>query len=618
VTDSSPLQSEPLSAATALRSLRVLFAASFASAPFLAAATFALMPIGQAQMQLSALWSKIVTDGVFRHDTGEATLGAALLAVSAAAFVVQALGTAKLRLRLTERAGFWLDRRTAELVATVPGLEHHEHSEYQNRLALLRDQRGLLGQGINALLSILAIIGQLALTVVLLTTVSPWLLLVAVPSGLGLLLVPRQQKRWREMEERLAANTVLDGALYDLATGESAAKEVRVFGLQEDIVRRYESSWREVYAGNIRAARRNMTENALAYGLPTLSVVAAVAFVALRASHGAASPGDVTMAAGLAAQLSATVGSMVGISNWLLTLLRGVGRLIWLEDYAASARPASPPTGHVPQQLVDGIRFERVNFTYPSASSDTASLEGSTADENVLDGIDLHLPAGSVVAFVGENGAGKTTLVKLLCRFYDPTAGRILLDGADLRDLAHAEWWENVAAGFQDFGRFELTVQHTVGVGDLPRLDEPAAVNAALARAGGTDVLDRLDGRLGAQLGRQWDSGEELSGGQWQKLALGRAFMREAPLLLVLDEPTSALDADTEHALFEGFRQASRRLSNGAVTVLVSHRFSTVRMANLIIVMERGRVREAGTHDELMELGGLYAELYELQARGYR
>jgi len=224
-----------------------------------------------------------------------------------------------------------------------------------------------------------------------------------------------------------------------------------------------------------------------------------------------------------------------------------------------------------------------------------------------------------VVAIVGENGAGKTTLVKLLSKFYEPTAGRILVDDVDLAAMPTAEWRTRLAGAYQDFFRFELLARQSIGVGDLPRLDDEAAVLAATERAGADDVVTRLDAGLHTQLGRAWPEGVDISFGQWQKVALARGFMRDEPLLLVLDEPTAALDAETEHALFERYTAAARRsASNGRIVVLVSHRFSTVRMADLIVVLDGARVAEVGSHDELMAAGGLYAELYAIQAAGYR
>jgi ATP-binding cassette subfamily B protein len=253
-----------------------------------------------------------------------------------------------------------------------------------------------------------------------------------------------------------------------------------------------------------------------------------------------------------------------------------------------------------------------VSFAYPGT------------DRRVLDGVDLTLPAGAVVAIVGENGAGKSTLVKLLCKLYEPTAGRILADGAPLDRMRADDWRSRLAGAFQDFFRFELRARHSVGVGDLPRHDDEPAVAAAVGRAGAEDVVDRLPAGLDTQLGPTWPGGVEVSFGQWQKLALARGFMRERPLLLVLDEPTAALDAETEHALFERFAAAARGegsnggAAEGRITLLVSHRFSTVRMADLIVVLDGARVAQFGTHEDLMARGGPYAELYGIQAAAYR
>jgi len=249
----------------------------------------------------------------------------------------------------------------------------------------------------------------------------------------------------------------------------------------------------------------------------------------------------------------------------------------------------------------------------------------------VLDDVSLVLPAGAVVALVGENGAGKTTLVKLLAKLYEPGAGRVLVDGVELARMPADEGRSRLAGAFQDFFRFEFRARHTVGVGDVPRLDDEPAVIAAVARAGAGDVVARLTAGLETQLGPTWPEGVEVSFGQWQKLALARGFMRDHPLLLVLDEPTAALDAETEHALFERYAAAARgggrdgatadgaaHEDDGRITILVSHRFSTVRMADLIVVLNGARVAEVGAHDDLMAKRGLYAELYRIQAAAYR
>ena len=236
-----------------------------------------------------------------------------------------------------------------------------------------------------------------------------------------------------------------------------------------------------------------------------------------------------------------------------------------------------------------------------------------------LDAVHFELAAGEIVALVGENGAGKSTLVKLLAKMYEPTRGRILIDGRDLSRIAAEDWRRRLTGAFQDFFRFELRALHTVGVGDLPRLDDRPAVVTAVGRAGADDVIVRLEAGLDTQLGPTWPGGVDVSFGQWQKLALARGFMRDEPLVLVLDEPTAALDAETEHALFERYAAAMRGVDgNGRITILVSHRFSTVRMADLIVVLDGAHVVEVGTHEELLRRNGQYAQLYSIQAAAYR
>jgi ATP-binding cassette subfamily B protein len=361
----------------------------------------------------------------------------------------------------------------------------------------------------------------------------------------------------------------------------------------------------------VAAARsRSAAWHTLAWAIFGGAYVGAIVFVAsvLRAPAG-----SVLLVLAAGSRLSAYIGATVGEIGFLRGIwLDGSRRLAWLEDYAASLEaPAGEPA---PSRLAEGIRFEGVSFAYPGT------------DRLVLDGVDLTLPAGSVVAIVGENGAGKTTLVKLLCKLYEPTAGRILVDGAPLARLRADDWRRRLSGAFQDFFRFELRARHSVGLGDVPRLDDEAAVAAAVARAGAEDIVARLPAGLETQLGPTWPGGVEVSFGQWQKLALARGFMRDRPLLLVLDEPTAALDAETEHALFERFAAAARgdagetpeEARAGRITILVSHRFSTVRLADRIVVLDGSRVAQVGTHEDLMARGGPYAELYGIQAAAYR
>jgi ATP-binding cassette subfamily B protein len=299
----------------------------------------------------------------------------------------------------------------------------------------------------------------------------------------------------------------------------------------------------------------------------------------------------------------------VGATVSEIGFLRGIWmdgsrRLAWLESYAgAVTQHADLPA---PTAIAKGILLDHVTFSYPGS------------DRRALDDVDLFLPAGSVVAVVGENGAGKTTLVKLLAKLYAPSSGRVLVDDTDLARIDSAQWRERLAGAFQDFFRFEFQARETIGIGDLPRLDDEPALESAMDRAGARDVVESLPAGLRTQLGPTWHEGVDVSYGQWQKLALARGFMRDEPLVVALDEPTAALDAETEHQLFEHFagraRQARR---NGSITVLVSHRFSTVRMADLIVVLDGARVAEVGSHDELMASGGRYSELYRIQAKAY-
>ena len=319
-----------------------------------------------------------------------------------------------------------------------------------------------------------------------------------------------------------------------------------------------------------------------------------------------ASTGNVLLVLAAGARLSAYIGATVGEIGFLRGFwMDGAKRLAWLEDYVASLSASADLP--VPSRLAQGIHLENVGFAYPGT------------DRMVLQNVTLDLPAGTVIAIVGENGAGKTTLVKLLSKFYEPTSGAIYVDGQPLARMPADAWREHLAGAFQDFFRFEFRAGHSVGVGDVRRLDNEPAITVAIDRAGANDVVSRLSAGLNTQLGSTWPEGVEVSFGQWQKIALARGFMRDYPLVLFLDEPTAALDAETEHALFERFAGAARRDKTvGGITVLVSHRFSTVRMADLIVVLDGSRVVETGSHEELMAKRGTYSELYNIQAAAYR
>ena len=284
-----------------------------------------------------------------------------------------------------------------------------------------------------------------------------------------------------------------------------------------------------------------------------------------------------------------------------------LGPYLWLQDYATAARSAQSGTAAPPPALREGIRLEQVSYRYPGT------------DRLALEDVSIVLPAGSVVAIVGEYGSGKTTLVKLLCKFYRPDSGRITVDGTDLSDLQTEGWRARCTAAFQDFGRFHTTLAENVGLGDLPSLGDEERIGAALADADATGLVASLPDGLQTLLGRQL-GGIDLSEGQWQRASLARASMRTRPLLLILDEPTASLDAPSERAIFQHYMDRARDFAarSGAVTVIVSHRFGTVTGADHIVVLSNGQVTESGSHADLLAHGGTYADLYQIQANAYR
>jgi ATP-binding cassette subfamily B protein len=361
-------------------------------------------------------------------------------------------------------------------------------------------------------------------------------------------------------------------------------------------------AWERWYRPVAAARWQSAAWHTLAWAMFGAAYVGAVVFVAMRGS----TPGDVLLVLAAGSRLSAYVGATVGEIGFLRGVwMHGSQRLAWLEDYAASL--VATADREVPATLRKGIRLEHVSFSYPGTS------------RVVLDDVSLTLPAGAVVAIVGENGAGKTTLVKLLAKMYEPTQGAIFVDDVPLARMPAGDWRTRLAGAFQDFFRLEFIARHSIGLGDVPHMDDEPAVIGAVRRAGADDVVERLASGLSTQLGPTWPGGVDLSFGQWQKVALARGFMRDRPLLLVLDEPTAALDAETEHALFERYAEAARAETNrGRITILVSHRFSTVRMAGLIVVLDGARVAEVGSHEELMAKGGQYSQLYGIQAAAYR
>jgi ATP-binding cassette subfamily B protein len=451
---------------------------------------------------------------------------------------------------------------------------------------------------------------RLGVTVALLMSIHPALALLAIFAVPTVLAAAWRPGIERAAQEKNAPFHRLARHLFVTATTAPPGKEVRVTGLGDRLVAQPKAAWERWHLPLARIRWETALWHTLAWAIFGGGFVGAIAFVAVGLKAG---PGSVLLVLAAGSRLSAYIGATVGEIGFLRGIwIDGSKRLAWLEDYAAAlTAQADVP---VPERLSTGIRFDHVSFAYPGT------------ERLVLEDVSFELKPGAVVAIVGENGAGKTTLVKLLCRLYQPTRGRILIDGAELARMPADAWRARLSGAFQDFFRFEFRARHSVGIGDLPRLDDEPAVAAAVDRAGADDVVARLTSGLETQLGPTWPDGVDVSFGQWQKLALARGFMRDRPLLLMLDEPTAALDAETEHALFERYAAAARNgksngntgTSEGRITILVSHRFSTVRMADLIVVLDGAHVIEIGSHEELIAKGGKYAELYGIQAGAYR
>jgi ATP-binding cassette subfamily B protein len=399
--------------------------------------------------------------------------------------------------------------------------------------------------------------------------------------------------RWRSPETRMQIY------LETVLAREDHVKEVKLFGLGARLLERYQAIFRRLYAEDrALTIRRDLWGFALSL-IGTGALYAAYAWIAVSAVRQLISIGQMTMYVALFRQGQATVsailtaiGGMYEDNLYLSTLYEYLETEVVLPS-GTSVRGPHPE---------DGIRFEDVSFTYPGAT------------EPALENITLHLVPGTSLALVGENGSGKTTLIKLLTRLYAPTSGRILLDGLDLTEWDETALRERIGVIFQDFARYQLLVGENVGAGDERYFEDEGRWRAAAEKGRASEFIETLPAGYQTQLGKWFKDGRELSGGQWQKIALSRAFMRSRADILVLDEPTAAMDAQAEAEVFEHFRQLARE----RITILISHRFSTVRVADQIVVLNSGHIIERGSHEELMRLKGRYAQLFTLQARGYR
>jgi ATP-binding cassette, subfamily B, bacterial len=593
----------PDSLPPALSSMWRLCKLGYRHEPRLMLTAFVLSQLAALPDALIALWLMLLGKGVLDGSKSLIVVSAIGLGVSATATWFLRTVSVRVQRRFRDKIKIALEAHVARLQASVATIAHHERPDYLDRLAMLRDQVFVLDHLYMSVFTTCGWILRLGVTVALLVSIHPLLALLAVFAIPTVLTSTWRPAVERGAQERAAQHNRRARHLFTTATTAPPGKEVRVTGIGERLVAQRRESWNRGYQPIASARWASAIWHSLAWALFGAAYVAAVVLVAYGLHR---SPSQVLLLLAAGARLSAYIGATVGEIGFLRGFwMDGSRRLAWLEDYAESFNAAADAS--VPESLQRGIRFEHVSFAYPG----TTRL--------VLSDVSLSLPAGSVVAVVGENGAGKSTLIKLLAKMYEPTKGAIWVDDAPLSRMPADDWRGRLAGAFQDFYRFEFRARHTVGLGDVPRLENEPAVVTAVERAGAEDVVARLMSGLETQLGPTWPGGSDVSFGQWQKLALARGFMRDSPLLLVLDEPTAALDAETEHALFERYAAAARgRHRDGRITILVSHRFSTVRMADLIVVLDGARLVEVGTHAELMAKGGQYASLFGIQAAAYR
>ncbi|MEV4350034.1 ABC transporter ATP-binding protein [Actinoplanes sp. NPDC049596] len=564
--------------------------------------------LGQILDFLLPLFIGLSVTGVATGDARYLVAGVAGAAVARGrGFLLGSLGT-QARLDLNEKMGHYFDVQVATMSGELVTVEHLDDPRLQDHMQALRERMGVLGWAYNSLInSAYAVIGAVT-TLTIAAAVDPRLLLlvvVAVPATLAVRAAIRWEKRAEESGAAAGRQSIKLG---DICASPVGSGEVRIFGARQfmlGLIGAATIRWRRPYTE--AAVKRSWMATVFTGGY-LMASVALLAWMVHDALAGRVSAGQIAAAFAVVGQLRDSVSSFQWGSQMFARTLRTVSRYRTLVTHSEAAQGAVG-VGAVPDLLSDGISLERVTYRYPGS------------EQAALIDVSLRFPAGSVTAIVGDNGAGKSTLVGLLTGMRSPIAGHVRIDGVDLTKLSMAEWRLRASGAFQDHVRFELLAGEAIGIGDLSGavITDDEALRAALDEASSADLMTVLPRGPATQLGESWPDGIGLSGGQWQRIALARALRRPSPALLVLDEPTAALDAAAEHALFGRYANAARKtVGQGGVTIVVTHRFSTVAMADNIVVLVDGKVIEQGTHQQLMAVKGHYAELYALQAGGYR
>jgi ATP-binding cassette subfamily B protein len=609
-----PPPSQPRPPRRAIAALRESFAHTPATLRLVwksspgATVVLGLLTLAVATLPVAMIWvGKQIVDAVVAHARG-ATLRWVLIELGVVAILALASRVLGLvRGLLGARLSLDINAQILEKALTLE-LRHFEDPEFYDQLTRARREASsrpisVISQLFSVIQNILGLMGFAALLV----GFSGWavfgLLLAAIPATAAEMRFSTtafRLRNWRAPETRKMSY------LEYLLANDDHAKEIKLFGLGSTLFQRYRTLGERFYREDRVLAVKRAGWGFVLSLLGTAAFYGSYAAMAIAAAAGKISIGEMTLYLAAFRQgqqafqsMLTAVGGMYEDSLYMSNLFNYFAIPTGPAAPAAAPALAAPTNGRAAER---GIRFEGVGFQYPGAK------------DFALRGLDVFIPAGQSLALVGHNGAGKTTFIKLLTRLYRPTEGRILLDGRDLTDWDEDALRRRIGVIFQDFNEYQLAVRENVGFGSVEHLEEEERVRGAVDKGGASELVAGMTQGLDTQLGRWFKDGTELSGGQWQKLAIARAFMREEADILVLDEPTAALDAEAEKAVFDRFRALTR----GRTTILISHRFPTVRMADRIIVIEGGRLLEQGSHAELVEAKGRYARLFSLQAEGYR